>query len=281
MSNVAEVAGALSALEKEIATIRDVAGRIRQIAGQTNLLALNATIEAARAGDAGKGFAVVAGEVKSLSGTTRIATDQIDDVVTVMDQRLAALKTAVDKALSGDKADPAFGPDQRAPNVTSNSYLGRREPMQETNSNPSLAGIKLPLTDRDRALIKASFEAVAPIADDAAAMFYARLFEIAPETRSLFKSDLRAQGAKLMAAIQTLVRGLDQPEKIIPVLEGLGRRHRDYGVKEEHYDAVAAALLWTLAKRLGDAFDRETEAAWTALYDIAASQMKYAGWSGR
>lgn len=124
MSNVAEVEGALSALEKEIATIRDVAARIRQIAGQTNLLALNATIEAARAGDAGKGFAVVAGEVKSLSGTTRMATDQIDDVVTAMDQRLTAIRAAFDKALSGEKADPAFSPDQRAPNVTSNSLSG-------------------------------------------------------------------------------------------------------------------------------------------------------------
>ena len=72
------------ALSEHVATIEEILGLIRDIAGQTNLLALNATIEAARAGDAGRGFAVVAQEVKSLANQTSKATDDIASKITAI-----------------------------------------------------------------------------------------------------------------------------------------------------------------------------------------------------
>jgi len=63
---------------KEINRVTSVIG---DIADKTNLLALNATIEAASAGDAGKGFAVVANEIKALARQTSDATEEISQLV--------------------------------------------------------------------------------------------------------------------------------------------------------------------------------------------------------
>ena len=47
-----------------------------------------------------------------------------------------------------------------------------------------------------------------------------------------------------------------------------------YGVRPEHYDTVAAALIWTLEKGLGEAFTPEVKDAWVAVYTLLAQTMK-------
>jgi transcriptional regulator with GAF, ATPase, and Fis domain len=82
-------------LGRSSAEISDVVRTIRGIAAQTNLLALNATIEAARAGEAGRGFAVVAGEVKELASGTATATAVVDELVTRIQEQVAAVVHAL------------------------------------------------------------------------------------------------------------------------------------------------------------------------------------------
>lgn len=115
-----------------------------------------------------------------------------------------------------------------------------------------------------------------PIADTAAKLFYGRLFELDPELRPLFKSDITEQGRKLMQMIQLAVRGLNDLPALVPAVEQLGRRHVDYGVRNKDYETVGTALLWTLEKGLGEGFTPEVREAWTAVYTLLAGTMQAA-----
>jgi len=136
--------------------------------------------------------------------------------------------------------------------------------------------MRLMLTLTQKALVQESFAKIAPIADDAAALFYRRLFEIDPSLQQMFRGDMAEQRKKLMQMLTTAVKGLDRLEQLVPAVQGLGRRHGAYGVIDAHYDTVGAALLWTLEKGLGRAFTPETREAWAAVYGLLATTMKEA-----
>lgn len=129
------------------------------------------------------------------------------------------------------------------------------------------------MTPNQIALVQSSFAQVLPIADTAASLFYARVFELAPEVRPLFKGDMAEQGRKLMAMLRTVVNTLDKPEVLVPAAQQLARRHVAYGVQDAHYPVVGAALLDTLAKGLGEGFTPEVRQAWETAYGTLSSVM--------
>jgi predicted nucleic acid-binding Zn-ribbon protein len=106
--SVRSMSDRLTVLESAVVQIADMAKMIESISSQTNLLALNATIEAARAGEAGRGFAVVAGEVKSLSGQTAKATEQIRERIATLTAETTSIRQAIrrstDTVVSGEAA---------------------------------------------------------------------------------------------------------------------------------------------------------------------------------
>jgi hemoglobin-like flavoprotein len=130
------------------------------------------------------------------------------------------------------------------------------------------------MTPDQKILVQDTFAKVAPQADAAAALFYGRLFEIDPTLKTLFKGDIAEQGQKLMTMLATAVKGLDRPDELLPAVKNLGVRHVGYGVKDEHYDTVAAALLWTLERGLGADFTPDVRDAWVAVYTLLAATMK-------
>lgn len=122
-------------------------------------------------------------------------------------------------------------------------------------------------------LLRASFEKLRPISDQAASVFYARLFETDPEARALFKSPMPEQGRKLMATLASVINGIDEMHLMRPAVCNLGRRHHGYGVTHEHFAPVGAALVWMLERCLGDDFTPEVRGAWIVAYDVLADIM--------
>lgn len=122
-------------------------------------------------------------------------------------------------------------------------------------------------------LVRKSFARVEPIAEQAGALFYAKLFDLDPGLRRLFKGDVKEQSMKLMQVIAFAVEKLERFDELVPHLAELGARHKNYGAENRDYDTVAAALLWTLEKALRGEFDADTRHAWQTLYRALAQAM--------
>ena len=122
-------------------------------------------------------------------------------------------------------------------------------------------------------LVRASFALVQPIAAQAAAIFYDKLFAADPSLRTLFRGDMAHQGERLMTMIGSAVGLLDRPDTLLPVLRQLGARHGGYGVVDAHYASVGTALLQTLERGLGAAFTPEVRDAWVETYGLISRTM--------
>jgi hemoglobin-like flavoprotein len=128
------------------------------------------------------------------------------------------------------------------------------------------------MTPENERLVRRSWKQFEPMAVSLAAFFYEKLFELDPDARQLFaRTDMEAQGRKVMHMFAEIVRTLDQAEQLVPEVADLGRRHVGYGVRDDQYGSVGNALLWTLERGLGSDFTPEVRDAWTEAYLLCAS----------
>jgi methyl-accepting chemotaxis protein len=122
------------------------------------------------------------------------------------------------------------------------------------------------MTANQISLVQKSWQKVLHSAPQTAEIFYTTLFEMDPSLKALFPSDIVDQSKKLIVIFDSLIKLLDKPNKLTPAVQELGVKHRQLGVKPEHYDTAGAALLKTLAQGLGEDFTTLTKKAWTAVY---------------
>jgi hemoglobin-like flavoprotein len=129
------------------------------------------------------------------------------------------------------------------------------------------------MTPRQIEIVKQCFAKIMPFKDQAAELFYCRLFELDPSLRLMFRSDLSEQKQKLMVAIAMVVANLEKMDGLLPSVRQLGARHKTYGVRNRHYDVVGAALLWTLEIGMGASWTSELAEAWKNAYGRVANAM--------
>ena len=131
------------------------------------------------------------------------------------------------------------------------------------------------MTNYNFELVKKSWSIIAKIDFEiVGGTFYIRLFQIAPELRSLFKTNsMTEQSVKLGCMLSYIISKFDQLDDLLIEVKSLAERHTKYGVKEPHYIAVGSALLWTLEQGLGEYWNDELNIAWIEFYENLSSVM--------
>jgi NAD(P)H-flavin reductase/hemoglobin-like flavoprotein len=120
--------------------------------------------------------------------------------------------------------------------------------------------------------MRACFAKAAAAGDEAPLYFYSHLFLSHPETRKLFPVSMAHQRDRLFSALGDVVAYVDDLDRLVPILQSLGRDHRKFGTVAAHYPAVGASLLATL-KHFDPGWNPALEQDWTAAYQLVAQVM--------
>ncbi|WP_405871136.1 globin domain-containing protein [Streptomyces sp. NBC_00005] len=158
------------------------------------------------------------------------------------------------------RADPRL-PSQRSISPATPPQQQPRAQVQAESASP------------DALLIRRTMAEVAPIADKVTSYFYALLFVRHPDLRSLFPAAMDTQRDRLLKALLTAAEHIDNTEVLVAYLQNLGRGHRKYGTRAEHYPAVGECLIGALSKYASGIWDAEMEAAWIRAYTTISQVM--------
>ncbi|MCX4408646.1 MULTISPECIES: globin domain-containing protein [unclassified Streptomyces] len=130
-----------------------------------------------------------------------------------------------------------------------------------------------PQPSPDAVLIRRTMAEVGPVADKVTSYFYALLFVRHPDLRPLFPAAMDTQRDRLLKALLTAAEHIDNTAVLVDYLQNLGRGHRKYGTRPEHYPAVGECLIGSLSRFASAIWDAETEAAWVRTYTTISQVM--------
>ncbi|WP_368658065.1 methyl-accepting chemotaxis protein [Metabacillus halosaccharovorans] len=134
-TNVTSLSQAVKSLDERTSEIGQISNVISGISAQTNLLALNAAIEAARAGEHGKGFAVVADEVRKLAEESNKSTEQISNLISLIqkdaENTLNTMNKASEEVNSGIKVVNTAGSSFQKIDIAVNNVVSQIEDISK------------------------------------------------------------------------------------------------------------------------------------------------------
>jgi serine/threonine protein kinase len=134
-------------------------------------------------------------------------------------------------------------------------------------------------------------------ADVVGEILYKKFFELVPESKILFTMEVRNRykdwssteeedetdlynspamrrlWGKVVNAVGSAVAGLQDINKLVPLLTSLGMRHVGYGIPEEYFEIGGKALALTLKEGLGELYTPDVEHAWTMVYGFISATM--------
>ena len=136
------------------------------------------------------------------------------------------------------------------------------------------------LDARTVSLVRTGFKSVVAAQDGPARLsrsFYGHLFAQHPDFRALFPASMDALREHFVMALGYVFEHLDDPDRVEPFLEQLGRDHRKHGISGAHFRAGSSALISAFRTFAGnEVWTDEVETAWNDALTVVSDAMAVA-----
>ncbi|KAK3887409.1 hypothetical protein Pcinc_008525 [Petrolisthes cinctipes] len=145
------------------------------------------------------------------------------------------------------------------------------------------------LTQEQKQLIKTTWTLIEASVAKVGVVLFMGLFETHPDVQQVFtpfrglqmeqvkqSKELRAHALRVMGFVEKAVRRLDQPEKLVRMIQECGRNHCHYGARPDQVQHVVPQFLQAVQPTLGDEWTEDVEVAWSVLLNNLTFIMKEA-----
>ncbi|XP_070000482.1 uncharacterized protein glob1 [Penaeus vannamei] len=145
------------------------------------------------------------------------------------------------------------------------------------------------LTEEQKETVKRTWKIIEESVAKVGVVLFMGLFETHPDVQEVFipfrglpmeevqqSKELRAHALRVMGFMEKAVRRLDQPDKLVPLIQECGRNHCRYGAQVQHVELVGPEFIRAIRPALEGEWTPEVEMAWALLLQNIAYVMKEA-----